>query len=127
MASPDQKTNTSRKRGLLRLQERLGLSRRGQVTTLTRFCSHSRAAVVVDKLFSSRAVHRTIHRLSDVEVHLLLRLMYPLTCEGNVTQQVRQQPPWNVCSDVELPATDFELPATMILHLSNYGQKKVHE
>jgi hypothetical protein len=104
---------TSRKRGLLQLQERLGLSRRGQVTTLTGFCSHSRAAVVVDKSFSSHAVHRTIHRLSDVEVHLLLWLMCPLTCEGNVTQQVRQQPLWNVCSDGELPTTDFELPATV--------------
>jgi hypothetical protein len=56
--------------------------------------------------------HRTIHRLSEVEVHLLLRLMCPLMCEGNVIQQLRQQPLWNVCSDLELPATDLELPAT---------------
>jgi hypothetical protein len=40
-----------------------------------------------------------------VEVHLLLQLMCPLTCEENVIQQLRQQPPWNVCGDLELPAT----------------------
>jgi hypothetical protein len=40
-----------------------------------------------------------------VEVHLLLQLMCLLMCEGNVIQQLRQQPPWNVCSDLELPAT----------------------
>jgi hypothetical protein len=34
-------------------------------------------------------LHRTIHRLSEVEVHLLLQLMCPLTCEGNVIQQLR--------------------------------------
>jgi hypothetical protein len=57
--------------------------------------------------------YRTIHRLSKVEVHLLLRLMYPLTCEGNVIQQVRHQPAWNVWSDLELPASDSEVPATL--------------
>jgi hypothetical protein len=59
-------------------------------------------------------LHRRIHRLSNVEVHLVLRLMCPLTCEENVIQQVRQQPPWNVWSDLELPATDLELPATVM-------------
>jgi hypothetical protein len=44
---------------------------------------------------------------------MLLQLMCPLTCEGNVIQQLRQQPLWNVCSDLELPATDLELPATV--------------
>jgi hypothetical protein len=40
---------TSRKRGLLRLQEQLVTSRRGQVTTLTGLCSRSRPTIVMDK------------------------------------------------------------------------------
>jgi hypothetical protein len=39
--------------------------------------------------------------------------MCPLTCEGNVIQQVRHQPAWNVWSDLELPASDSEVPATL--------------
>jgi hypothetical protein len=39
--------------------------------------------------------------------------MCSLTCEGNVIQQVRHQPAWNLWSDLELPASDSEVPATL--------------